>query len=65
MAEKIYEVLKDKKYTGKHKVYKAGDKFKESELMGGESHLKMALEGNKDPKIAAVIKISTAKEVKK
>ena len=34
MAVKMYEVQADKKYTGKHKVYSAGQQFPESELFG-------------------------------
>lgn len=34
MAVKTYEVLEDKKYTGKHRVYVAGQQFNESEVFG-------------------------------
>ena len=56
MTEKMYKVLNDQKYTGKHRVYCGkgsmgrtnGDVFPESELFGNESNIKMALEGQKD-----------------
>jgi hypothetical protein len=70
-TEKVYEVLPGKKYTGKHGVYVGkcdskivGDKFKESEIMGGEEHLEMALKGSDKYKVKPVIKISTAKAKK-
>ena len=47
MAVKMYKVLKDQKYTGKHRVYVAGREFPESELFGNEENIKMALEGGK------------------
>lgn len=34
MKEKVYEVLKGQKITGKHRVYTEGQQFKESELFG-------------------------------
>lgn len=44
MADKIYEVLEGKKYTGKHGVYKEGRQFPESELFGDvESALKSTI----------------------
>ena len=48
MAEKRYVVLEDQKYTGKHRVYSAGQAFPESELFGNEDNVKMALLGQKD-----------------
>lgn len=56
MAEKMYRVLDDQKYTGKHRMYygkgsmgrKGGDMFPASELFGNADNLKMALEGQKD-----------------
>ena len=56
MAEKMYKVLDDQKYTGKHRVYcgkgamgrTKGDTFPESELFGNEDNLKMSLEGADD-----------------
>ena len=56
MAEKMYRVLDDQKYTGKHRVYcgkgamgrAVADTFPASELFGNEENLKMALEGAKD-----------------
>ena len=56
MAEKMYRVLDDMKYTGKHKVYcgkgamgrKAADIFPESELFGNKENLDMALNGSED-----------------
>ena len=34
MAVKSYKVKEDKKYTGKHRVYVAGEVFPESEIFG-------------------------------
>ncbi len=34
MVEKLYEVLPDCAYTGKHRVYYGGDQFPESEVFG-------------------------------
>lgn len=48
MAEKRYVVLEGQKYTGKHRVYKAGQEFPESELFGNEENKRMSLEGAKD-----------------
>ena len=48
MAVKMYEVLKGQKYKGKHRVYKEGQQFPETELFGNEDNIKMALEGAKD-----------------
>lgn len=49
MADKRYKVLSEK-FTGKHKVYKKGDIIPESEVMGGEKGLELALKGQKDKK---------------
>lgn len=56
MAERMFEVLEDQKYTGKHRVYVAGQKFPESELLGNDENHRMALEGkgDKEPKIKLV-----------
>lgn len=53
MPDKTYVVLEDQRYTGRHRVYRAGQKFPESELFGNEENIAMALEGSqsKDPKI--------------
>ena len=56
MAEKMYKVLDEQKYTGKHRVYcgkgamgrTVGDTFPASELFGNEENLKMSLYGAKD-----------------
>jgi hypothetical protein len=61
-AEKVYEVLPGKKYTGKHKVYHGENKakgltaqrFKESELFGD---VEIALNGSKKHEIEPVIKL--------
>lgn len=69
MAEKIYEVIAEK-LTGKHRVYKKGDKIPESELM---IDVELALKGQKDkknkrnqllPNVAPVIKPVTKKATK-
>lgn len=72
MAEKVYEVLKDCKYTGKHRVYTAGQQFPESEIFGSKD---VALNGQKAIKDGSgkvtqtekkpVIKLVKAEEVKK
>ena len=48
MADKRYVVLEGQKYTGKHRVYIAGQDFPETELFGNAENIKMALEGAKD-----------------
>jgi len=62
MTEKVYIVLEGKKYTGKHAVYNAGDKFLESELSGNEDNLDMAINGNKSFKVDPVIKLAAAEK---
>ncbi len=56
MPERMFEVLEDQKYTGRHRVYLPGERFPESELSGNEDNLEMALKGseNRDPKIRPV-----------
>lgn len=56
MAEKMYKVLDDQKYSGKHKMYYGkgsmgrinGDVFPATELFGNADNIAMALEGAKD-----------------
>jgi hypothetical protein len=43
MADKVYEVLPDQKYSGRHKVYTQGQQFPESELRGS---LEYSLKGD-------------------
>lgn len=56
MPDRMFEVLEDQKYTGRHRVYLPGEKFPESELSGNEDNHEMALKGSedKDPKIKLV-----------
>lgn len=67
MSEKVYEVLPGCKYTGKHGVYVGkhdgkieSDKFKESELMGDDAHIEMALKGSDKHNVKPVIKLVTS-----
>ncbi len=53
MTEKVYVVLEGQKYTGKHRVYEAGQKFAEAELFGD---LEMALKGHEKSKTKPKIK---------
>ena len=56
MAEKMYRVLEEQRYTGKHRVYygkgemgrEKGDIFPESELFGNKENIEMALNGADD-----------------
>ncbi len=56
MSDRMFEVLEDQKYTGRHRVYLPGQKFPESELFGTDENHKMAIDGSddKDPKIKLV-----------
>jgi hypothetical protein len=47
MAKKFYEIQEGKKYTGKHKVYVAGNKIDESELFGNEKSIEAAIKSGK------------------
>lgn len=48
MEKDRYKVLDGQKYTGKHKVYLAGESFPESELFGSKESVKIALIGQKE-----------------
>ena len=48
MADKRYVVLKDQKYTGKHRVYVGGQEFPAAELFGTEDNILMAIDGSKN-----------------
>ncbi len=60
MAKNEYVVLEGRKYAGRHKIYKEGEKFKEEELFGNEDNIKMALTGggpnDAEPRIKVVPK---------
>ena len=62
-AEKNYIVLEDQKYTGKSRVFVAGEKFAGVELLGS---LEMALKGspkhNVKPKIKVYVKPKETKD---
>ena len=45
MAGTKFIVLKGRKYVGRHKIYKEGEEFDESELFGNEDNIEMALKG--------------------
>ena len=45
MAKNEYVVLEGRKYAGRHKIYKEGEKFKEEELFGNEDNTEMAIKG--------------------
>lgn len=44
---KVYEVLEDQKYTGKHNIYVEGQRFPESELFGNKESIAIAIDGQK------------------
>lgn len=51
MSEQFYEVLKGRKYVGKHRVYFEGQQFPQSELFGTEDGgLDLVLNGRKAAK---------------
>lgn len=50
MANKVYIVLEDQKYVGKHRTYSAGMEVPEIELFGDEKNLEVALNGQKEMK---------------
>ncbi len=73
MAEKTYEVIA-RKYTGKHKVYKKGDKIPESEIFGSKDIAIVGVKAFKKaereyPEVKPVLKTVSvgkiSKEVKK
>ena len=57
MAKTEYVVLKGRKYVGRHKVYKEGEKFMEEELFGNDENIEMALEGGGPNHVKPRIKV--------
>ena len=60
MAKTEYVVLKGRKYVGRHKVYKEGEKFMGEELFGNDENIKMALDGGGPNDAAPRIKLVTS-----
>ena len=59
MAKTKFKVLKGQKYLGRHKIYKEGEEFPESELFGNEDNHEMALRGGGKNDAAPRIEVVT------